>query len=232
MWKTLPASMSEDQNKTSLPSEDFRNMRNDSEAFGKVPNGSETFRTVRNDAEQFRSIPKSSERTENHSLTVREAARIFETAGVARTERSIINWCQPNRQGIPRLDSYFDPNERKYYLTPQSVDRVIQEEIQRTKKTPEIPASESFGRVPNGTEKPQKSSTASEPDNEQIKELERENLDLKIANRAKDYHIEQMEKERTGFFDQLLVASRKVGELETKLLQLEGPKAANLPNKG
>ena len=70
---------------------------------------------------------------------------MFETAGVARTERSIINWCQPNRQGIARLDSYYDPNERKYYITPQSVETAIQEEIQRTKKTSEVPPSESFG---------------------------------------------------------------------------------------
>ena len=49
-------------------------------------------------------------------------------------------------------------------------------------------------------------------------------LDLKITNRGKDYFIEQIQKERDGFVDQLLSASRKVGELETKLLQLEGPK--------
>jgi hypothetical protein len=54
--------------------------------------------------------------------------------------------------------------------------------------------------------------------------LERENLDLKITNRGKDFLIEQMQKERTGFFDQLLTANRKVGELETKLLlQIESP---------
>jgi hypothetical protein len=45
------------------------------------------------------------ERKENHTLTVRETARMFDSAGAARTERSIINWCQPNRQGITRADS-------------------------------------------------------------------------------------------------------------------------------
>jgi len=35
--------------------------------------------------------------------------------------------------------------------------------------------------------------------------------------------IEQMQKERNGFIDQLLTANRKVGELETRLLQLERP---------
>jgi hypothetical protein len=58
--------------------------------------------------------------------------------------------------------------------------------------------------------------------------LERENLDLKIANRGKDFLIEQIQKERTGFFDQLLNANRKMGELETKLLQIESPARAQI----
>jgi len=53
---------------------------------------------------------------------------MFEVAGVARTERSIINWCQLNSQGVARLDAYFDPNERRYYITPQSVELAIAEE--------------------------------------------------------------------------------------------------------
>ncbi len=73
----------------------------------------------------------------------------------------------------------------------------------------------------SGPEGPKK---GSESDDDQVKELERENLDLKIANQGKDYLIEQLQKERSGFFDQLLAANRKVGELETKLLQLAEPK--------
>ena len=204
-------------------SEKFGNVRNDSEAFGKVPNSSEAFRTVRNASESFRNVPKGSERKENHTLTVREAARMFERAGVARTERSIINWCQPNRQGITRLDCYFDPNERKYYLTPQSVETVIQEEIQKVSKMPEPPASESVGNV-------RKDAEIVEPpfpkasESREIRELENQMRDLQITNKAKDIVIDQMQRERNGIFDQLLAANRKVGELETKLLQLEGPK--------
>jgi hypothetical protein len=59
--------------------------------FGTVPNVSEPFRSIRNDAEGFRSVPQISERKESHTLTVREVARMFETAGVARTERSIVS---------------------------------------------------------------------------------------------------------------------------------------------
>ena len=146
---------------------------------------------------------------------------MFEAAGVARTERSIVNWCQPNRTGIARLDSYFDPNERRYYISPQSVELAIAEEKAKAAKINE--PSETFGSVPQTAAAPGKARPVLEPDETRVKELERETLDLKIANRGKDYLIEQMQKERTGFFEQLLTANRKMGELETKLLQIEPP---------
>ena len=159
-------------------------------------------------------IARRTERKENYTLTVREAAKMFEAAGVARTERSIVNWCQPNRQGISCLDSYYDPNERRYYLTPQSVETAIQEEKAKARNNE---LSELVRSLQKDTEGPKK---GFESDDDQVKELERENLDLTIANRGKDYLIEQLQKERGGFFDQLLAANRKVGELETELLQL------------
>ena len=189
--------------------------------FGNVQNDSEEFRTVRNDAEGFRTIPHVSERNQNHTLTVREVARMFEAAGVARTERSIVNWFQPNRTGIARLDSYFDPNERRYYISPQSVEQAIAEE--KAKATKNKDSSEPFGNVPPTAETAKKTKPVLEDDKVHFRELERENLDLKIANRGKDYLIEQMQNERNGFFDQLLSANRKMGELEAKLLQIESP---------
>jgi hypothetical protein len=204
--------------------EGFRTIPNPSERFGNVPQGSEAFRTVRNDSETFQNIDRPSERKENHTLTVREAARMFEAAGVARTERSIVNWCQPNRTGIARLDSYFDPNERKYYLTPESIERAIQEEIQRAKKPQEPSAAEPFGTVPKASEEtPNPVNHNSENETRRIRELEAEVMDLKIVNKGKDYFIEQMQKERDGFVHQMLEASRKVWELETRLLQSGAP---------
>ncbi len=208
---------------------EFRSVRNDAEAFRTVPKASETFGKVRNHSERFGNVPHASERKENHSLTVREAARLFEAAGVARTERSITNWCQPNRTGVARLDAYFDPNERKYYISPQSVELAIAEEEAKAAKlnepaeafgkTPE--AAEAFRTTPHAAETGNKAESTSEAETSRVKELERENLDLKIANRGKDYLIDQLKDERTGFFEQLLTANRKVGELESKLLGLE-----------
>jgi hypothetical protein len=181
-----------------------------------VPQASAEFRTVPNNAEEFGKLPQAAERRKNHTLTVRE------TAGVARTERSIINWCQPNRQGIARLDSYYEPNEHKYYITPQSVETAIQEEIQRSKKSTEVPASESFGTNEERVKHSPTKSTLNAADERKVQELEREIMDLKIANRGKDYLIDQLKGERTGFFEKLLSANRTMGQLETKLHQLDG----------
>ena len=68
----------------------------------------------------------------------------------------------------------------------------------------------------------------SQTDGRKIQELEREIIDLKITNRGKDMFIEQLKGERTGFFEQLLSANRKVGELETKLLQIESPAGSQI----
>lgn len=192
-----------------------------SETSSPIPDASAEFRTVPKAAEEFGKVPQVAERKENHTLTVRETARMFENGGVARTERSIINWCQPNRQGIARLDSYFDPNERKYFITPQSVETVIQEEIQRAKKTTEVPTSESFESAVAPVKHPGNATSA---DDRMFQELEREIVDLKIANRGKDYLIGELNKERKSFFEQLLTANRTVGQLEAKLHQLDGSK--------
>ena len=199
----------------------FGTLPNHSEGFRTVPHSSDTFGKLPHNAERFRSIPHVAERQENHTLTVREVVRLFETAGVARTERSIVNWCQPNRTGQARLAAYYDPNERKYFITPQSVELAIEEEKAKAAKLND--AGEPFRTVPQPAETTKKSEPVSENETGRLKELERENLDLKITNRAKDMAMEQMRKEREAFFDQLLAASRKMGELETKLLQVEGP---------
>jgi hypothetical protein len=208
--------------------EGFRTVPNGSAAFGTIPKPSEPFRIVPHDTESFRTVPHPSERKESHTLTVREAARMFEAAGVARTERSIVNWCQPNRTGIARLDSYFDPNERKYFISPQSVELAIAEEQAKAAKNNEPaemlgkvpPVVEAFRIVPNHAESERKPEPVSEADAARIKKLEQENLDLKIVNKGKDMMIEHLKKERAGFFEQLLAANSKVVRLYARLFQL------------
>jgi predicted RNase H-like nuclease (RuvC/YqgF family) len=123
------------------------------------------------------------------------------------------------REGVARLDSYFDPNERRYYITPESVEQAIAEEKAKADKTP---ASEPFGSVRKEAERAEPS-FPHDPESREITELENKIQDLEITNRAKDYFIGRLEKERDGFFEQLLTANRKMGELENKLLQIESP---------
>jgi hypothetical protein len=215
----------------------FGNVPQPSEAFGNLPHVSEPFRTVPKASESFRNVPNSSERKETHILTVREVARMFEAAGVSRTERSIVNWCQLNSAGIARLDAYLDPNEGKYFITPQRAAAAIKEEQAKFTKTQTL--AEPFRNEPPVSESPQKArSPASEQGAEIVVELQKELLDLKIANRGKDYFIEQLQKERESFSEErkdyvekLMTFNRKVGELETKLLQIEGP-GHNNPTTG
>ena len=52
------------------------------------------------------------------------------------------------------MDSYYDPNERKYFITPQSAEAAIAEEKAKAaaKTPPEL--SESFRTVPKHAEEP------------------------------------------------------------------------------
>jgi hypothetical protein len=253
-------------------------LRNDSEP---VPNHSESNANgSERNKESFGKKIQLSEKTPDHTLSVREVARLFEEAGAPRTERSIINWCNPNRRGLKRLDCYFDEADRKYFVTPKSVNQVIQEERKKQEFTDfriqnvSEQQPNQFGNgaetIPNGSERVPKDSEAvpktsenirqdSEPlrkepetvrneeeksdrdnmhgkeENRRLKDLEQELNDLRITNKAKDFFIEriqeQSEKERITYVDerkflieQLTTSSKKIGELETKLLQIEAPR--------
>ena len=188
------------------------------EDFGNVPNASATFGTIPNDAEPFRTVRNNTERTENHTLTVREVARLFEQAGVPRTERSIINWCRLNRHGVARLDSFFDENEGRYYITQQSVSRAVEEERAKQPAAGTPPSAEK--ELPHHAETPPLRDTGG--GSADVRELERQIRDLEFLTRGKDYYIERLEKERGRYVQQLVGMSRYVGELESNVLQLGG----------
>jgi hypothetical protein len=204
---------------------------------------SEDFGTLPQDSEGFGNIPNHSERKENHVLTVHSVARMFEEAGVARTERSVTNWCQLDRNGVSRLDCYYDPNERKYYITPQSVERAIEEERSKF-LSGELPhVSESFGNVPKASEsfhtvphasesKPPEQPThqPNEKTNllpDLMHELEELRVDKKVWERERKFYdtwFASLEKERGNFVPQIAELSKTVGYLEAKNENLEEEK--------
>lgn len=203
-------------------------MPNGSEPFRTVPQTSESFGKVPHAAESFGNLSNTSERTDSHTLTVREVARMFEAAGVARTERSIVNWCQPNPQGMARLDAFFDTNDRRWFITPPSVESAIAEEQAKAGR-PGEPVRDTSAPVRKFAAETRQTIPDAGPGSDQVKTLEQELMDLKILNGGKDYVIEQMRKERDGFIEQVIAASRKVGQLESRLQRLEAPEA-RLPN--
>ena len=200
-------------------------MPNGSEPFRTVPQPSESFGKVPHVAETFRSLPNTSERTDNHTLTVREVARMFEAAGVARTERSIVNWCQPNPQGMARLVAYFDMNDRRWFITPQSVESAIAEEKAKAVKTGQNPP-EPVAAIPQSSETGKdtvRSRQGAGADADNSTGLAKELMDLRILNRGKDYFIEQLQKERDAMLEKLVSGSHRIGELESQVRQLAAP---------
>jgi len=196
-----------------------------------VQNHSES---IQNDAEAFGKVPK--QKTEHHTLTIRQAARVFEDAGVARTERSVTNWCHENKHGIGRLDCYYDPNEKKYFITPQSVNRAVEEEQAKSNLStfPNVSedihavlasASERGNNFPNGSESRVDNAGGNDV---KIREIEAELMDARITNKAKDMHIDRLTTERQQFLSQLLASSREIGQLETQLRRLEAPKGERI----
>jgi hypothetical protein len=199
---------------------------------------SESFGDARNASEPFRKFGASQTRKETHTISVRDAAKMFEAAGVPRTERSIINWCWPNRQGMVRLDSYFDPNDRKHLITHASIDLAIKEELSKGQGQTPAGTPKPEEHIPNASEAPAaRSKPGSDGSPENVDELRKQVVDLNITNRAKDMYIERLHKEREdavterhGYITQLIEANHQIGQLETRLRQLEAPKEQHPPS--
>lgn len=122
----LPNSSEDFRREASEPNQRAEEVTNRvEEGQEKIPNRSEPRGF---DAPEQRTAPTCSAEHEDLTITVREAARIFEEAGVPRTERAITNWCNPNARGIVRLECCYHEGERKYYISPASVQRAITEE--------------------------------------------------------------------------------------------------------
>ena len=169
----------------------------------------------------------------NYRVTVQEATRMLEEAGVPRTERTVISWCHKDAAGKSKLDAMFSVEERRHLIDPGSLETVIEIERLRQHRTSssgslEEKPSADFGSSPRPTAEdvgrvPKDHSPASEVDGNKVTELEQQVLDLTITNKGKDYLIDTLKGERAAFLEQLQANSREIGQLETKLLALSAP---------
>jgi len=161
---------------------------------------------------------------ELHTLTVRDVAKMFDNAGVPRSERSISRWCQPNTQGEKRFDAFLDEKEGKgkYYITPESVRRVLEEEkAKQSSNQPNIINQPTESQYLANDEEGGGPSMESQ---NRIADLEKEKFELTAGNKAYEILVAHQQKQISDFTNRVETLARENGILETKLLQLEGPK--------
>ena len=77
------------------------------------------------------------------------------------------------------------------------------------------------GTVLQPAETVRRTKAVADEDESRAEDWEQEIMDLKIMNKGKDYLIDELKKDRKMFVDRIEFANRTVGELETKLLQIE-----------
>jgi hypothetical protein len=250
------------------------NVQHDAATGGNIPPSfAASSGTLPQDAEKINNpLPQHAARTAEHTLTVRDIVRLFEIENIFVAERTITNWCHANKKGISRLDGFFDEEERRWLITPASVQKVLDEEKKKIRKgVNDISAigeelSAAYGTVPqkendnaasSGNVQQQSeehfrtvpqhaSPTHHERDEEgtsektrddennklreleeKLKEKEKELFDLKVLNAGKDYFMDQMKETNGKLLDDMKKSSELVGELKTKVLQIEAPKSNN-----
>lgn len=171
-----------------------------------------------------------------YTLTAEETSRLFVNAGVPRSPRTIDRYCQSGHLVCMKVDT--ERNE-KYLITSESVAARIKE-LQQVMPSGHV---ETYPDMSGHVEsRPDMSRHDSIDDQtiinekkkleERLAELERENLDLKITNRGKDYFVEELKKDkekleeaREKVVQQLVAQSFRVGELEgiIQVHKLEAP---------
>ena len=126
----------------------------------------------------------------------------------------------------------YDSDDKRWHITQESVENKISKikalNARKASATLPLRTSEHFSESPatptrTKEELPPRNESV-QPPSEDVKKLEQEILDLKIMNKGKDYLIEQMREERTELITRIETSSHLIGQLETKVLQLEAPR--------
>jgi hypothetical protein len=180
---------------------------------------------------------------EKHTLNMRQVLVRFKTAGIERTPRAIQRYCQ-----VRKLDAYFHPHLRVYFVSPESVENLIVTIKKEDERHNEVlfrePATEE--RVPQATgadssaHMREESQTMREPSansreqshetptagvvGERIKELEKQNYELKfeleVEKRVKKTLLYQMADDRNKYRKKVLGFARFAENLKTRLFLL------------
>jgi len=187
-------------------------------------------------------FPQLKKKTDEHSITVRSAVRVFEDAQIPRSPRTIVNYCNPNTESVTRLDCWQDPKDRAYYITQESIEEVIAEEKAKGRYG-SIPQPELRNAAPvqqpaatsQQSAEPMLQGAANEPEqvpqlsrdkNEELRELRRKTVEQVHTITGKDIVIEQLQAAWDKLAERLEKQSELVGGLRLENNQL---KALNPP---
>jgi hypothetical protein len=170
-------------------------------------------------------------------LIMEQAYAMFEGAGERRSVRSIAEYCKTGE-----LVCSYDSDDKRWHITRQSVEqKVAKIKAFNARKAAAAPlnTSEAFSERPAPSPRttseppaaPQRPAEEVPPPSDSdpspfalISKLRKRILNLRILNQGKDYLIAQLQEERGELLTRIETSNRHVGELETKLLQLEAPK--------
>ena len=173
--------------------------------------------------------------TSRHTLTIKQAAHLFEEYGVPRSPRSVQRFCEQNHLDCIRVQG--DKTER-YFIDPRSVGRYAEElkqldhlsqlgsDVSRHNAS-QRDTSRHDAPAPTATivlEPADKTDRETEQLRDQLDIVKKENVQLRIDLGARVFFIEKMGEERQGFIERISNQGRDIGRLETKLLLLEEPK--------
>lgn len=184
-------------------------------------------------------VSRHDEITPSYSLTVEEAAKLFEEAGVPKSPRTISRNCEDGTILCIREDTL---NNWRYMVSKASVERRIAE-LKNITKIPVRHDTSSYDQTQQVTSRHDEShhdatshnetrqdasrhNETSEQD-EKIRNLEAEVRGLSIDKAVRDRSIQYLEKQLTEknvreekLIDQLVTQSRLIGNLEKELLLL------------
>ncbi len=158
-----------------------------------------------------------------HTLSAEETSAIFADAGVPRSIRTVQRYCKKEHLDCITIDTEISET---YLIDRNSVDRRIKElqQLDRILRSTGDATSREETRhdaAGHGTSR----HDGSEDTTGKIAELEQENLQLKIDRAAKEQVINQLVIERKEHVAQMTEQGRQIGVLETRLKQIEAPRA-------
>jgi hypothetical protein len=189
------------------------------------------------DAAPYRRLPQDAvindDEDLDYNLTTKEAARRCVDAGLPRIERTMLNWCQPDRNGESRMKCHYDHASRKWYINEESFEVALAEEISRAKSRGEFlgpKVEEEKMSVPVEKQPLQENerSQSSESRAYRTADAEREFRDVAIASGVKDLRIKDLERhiekledavahekaEKREYIERLITLSGRAGQLE------------------